>query len=156
MEDRMSYYLNKNRNINRGYRNLDVWKEAIELFGLVRKKLKGLNTISLKLKGQIEDSALSVPSNIAEEYCRRFLKENIQHNSFALASLGENYTQIFSLVNSEDIDYEWFEIYDSKHYSLENKLINLNKSFIKKLTNKEEWKNDYIIKEMAENYEIEL
>ena len=152
MDEKLNIYLNRNKNINRGYRNLEVWKEAIELFSIVRKKMKEIIPVSLKVKSQIEDSALSVSSNIAEGYCRRFLKENIQYNSFALASLGENYSQIFALLNSEDIDITWFELYDSKHYSLENKLINLNKSLIQKLKNGEEWKNDYIIREMKEYY----
>ncbi|MCK9210530.1 MAG: hypothetical protein M0P61_06830 [Ignavibacteriaceae bacterium] len=32
-------YGERNKNINRGYRKLDVWKEAIDLFALVKKKL---------------------------------------------------------------------------------------------------------------------
>ncbi|HED08763.1 MAG TPA: four helix bundle protein [Ignavibacteria bacterium] len=134
--------LNRNKNINRGYRKLVVWQEAIELFAFVKKKLKILKTISYKLNAQIEDSIFSVHSNIAEGYCRRHLKENIQFNSIALASLGENYSQFFALLNSEDINKEWFDEYDKFHYSLENKLINLNKSLLNK-TNDEQWNKDY-------------
>ena len=134
--------LNRNKNINRGYRKLIVWNEAIELFVFVKKKLNTLKSISFKVKAQIEDSIFSVHSNIAEGHCRRHLKENIQFNSIALSSLGENYSQIFALLNSEDIDREWFDDYDQLHYSLENKLINFNKSFIKKLNN-DDWKKDY-------------
>jgi len=134
--------LNRNRNINRGYRKLVVWQEAIELFVFVKKKLDTIKTISYKVKAQIEDSIFSVHSNIAEGHCRRHLKENIQFNTIALSSLGENYSQIFALLNSDDIDKKWFDEYDQLHYSLENKLINLNKAFIKKLNNGE-WKKDY-------------
>ena len=134
--------LNRNRNINRGYRKLVVWQEAIELFAFVKKKLKILKSISFKVNAQIEDSIFSVHSNIAEGHCRRHLKENIQFNTIALSSLGENYSQIFALVNSEDIEKGWFDKYDKLHYSLENKLINLNKSFIKKLNNGD-WNKDY-------------
>ena len=134
--------LNRNKNINRGYRKLVVWQEAIELFAVVKKKLKILKTISFKLNAQIEDSIFSVHSNIAEGYCRRHLKENIQFNSIALASLGENYSQIFALLNSEDINKEWFDKYDTLYYSLENKLINLNKSLLNK-TDSNEWNKDY-------------
>ena len=70
-------YLEKNRNINRGFRKLEVWKEAVELYSFVKKKLKILSQLAFKTKAQIEDSALSVSSNIAEGYCRRYLKENI-------------------------------------------------------------------------------
>jgi len=134
--------LNRNRNINRGYRKLVVWQEAIELFVFVKKELDSLKSVSYKVKAQIEDSIFSVHSNIAEGHCRRHLKENIQFNTVALSSLGENYSQIFALLNSEDIKKEWFDEYDRLHYSLENKLINLNKSFINKL-NSDEWKKDY-------------
>ena len=134
--------LNRNRNINRGYRKLVVWQEAIELFVFVKKKLDTIKTISFKVKAQIEDSIFSVHSNIAEGHCRRHLKENIQFNTIALSSLGENYSQIFALLHSDDIDKKWFDEYDQRHYSVENKLINLNKSFIKKLDNGE-WNKDY-------------
>ncbi len=134
--------LNRNKNINRGYRKLVVWKEAIELFAIVKKKLKTTKTISCKLNAQIEDSISSVHSNIAEGYCRRHLKENIQFNSIALSSLGENYSQIFGLLNSEDIEKEWFDKYDALRYSLKNKLINLNKSLLNK-SNNEKWNKDY-------------
>lgn len=56
--------LNRNKNINRGYRKLEVWKESIELFVIVRKKIKELTGLSFKVKAQIEDSILSVSSNI--------------------------------------------------------------------------------------------
>jgi hypothetical protein len=57
-------YLEKNKNVNRGYRKLDVWKEAIELYSFVKEKIKTINDISFKTKAQIEDSALSVSSKI--------------------------------------------------------------------------------------------
>ena len=145
--------LNRNKNINRGFRNLDVWKEAVELFSYVKIKIDVFNAISFKVKAQIEDSALSVSSNIAEGYCRRYLKENIQFINIALASLGENYSQIFALYNTELVEVRWFDEYDSKHYQLENKLIKMNKSYIDKLKNHDGWKNDYIVREIIEKYD---
>ncbi len=145
-------YIEKNKNINRGYRKLDVWKEAVELFAFVNEKLNNISNLSFKVKSQILDSILSVSSNIAEGYCRRFIKENIQFNSYALGSLGENYSQIFTLFNSSLIDEQWFKLYDERHYSLENKLVKLNRVNIKKLKNNYDWKNDYQVKEMIEKY----
>ena len=145
-------YLEKNKNINRGYRKLEVWKEAVQLYSFVKKKIKTLKELSFKTKAQIEDSALSVSSNIAEGYCRRHLKENIQFNTIALASLGENYSQIFTLFNAEEIDEDWFEDYDKIHYSLENKLIKLNKRSIENLVTNYDWKNDYQVRELVEKY----
>ncbi len=143
--------INRNRNINRGYRKLEVWQEGIELYVLVRKKLKSMDSIPFKVKAQIEDSILSCPSNIAEGYSRRSIKENINFVNIALASLSENYTQLFALHSSEDIDRIWFDEYDKKHYSLENKLIQFNKSMISKIS-PDEWKNDYILREIVEKY----
>ncbi|MFO7445246.1 MAG: four helix bundle protein [Ignavibacteriaceae bacterium] len=145
-------YIETNKNINRGYRKLDVWKEAIELFTIVRKKMKTDKDVPFKIKGQIQDAVFSVSSNIAEGYCRRSIKENIQFNTIALASLGESYTQIFALFNSDDVSEDWFNEFDSMHYCLENKLVSLNKSFIQKLNLNEKWNNDYQVKEIIEAY----
>ncbi|MFH2031817.1 MAG: four helix bundle protein, partial [Bacteroidota bacterium] len=61
----------------------------------LKQKIDSINSISYKTKAQIEDSALSVSSNIAEGYARRSIKENIQFNNIALASLAENYSQTY-------------------------------------------------------------
>lgn len=142
---------NRNRNINRGYRKLEVWREAIELYVFVKNRIRNLKEVPYKVKAQIEDSAFSCPSNIAEGYSRRGLKENIQFNTIALASLAENYTQVFALLEGKDIDQSWFDEYDNKHYSLENKMIKMNKSLVEKI-GKEEWKNDYVMRESVESY----
>lgn len=155
MKEELKELLQQNKNINRGYRELEVWKEAVELFHFVREKLKTLDNLSFKVKAQVEDSIFSVHSNIAEGYCRRSIKENIQYLAISLSSLGENYSQIFTLTNSVDIDIDWFRVYDKKHYSLENKLIKLNQTYISKMKAKEDWKNDYLIREIIESYGIE-
>ena len=154
MKIQLKELLEQNKNINRGFRKLEVWKEAIELFAFVREKLKTLVNLSFKIKAQIEDSIFSVSSNISEGYCRRSLKENIQYLSIALGSLGANYSQIFALNNSGEIDIAWFKEYDKLHYSIDNKLIKLNRTYILKLKEKDEWKNDYTLREIIENYGI--
>jgi len=145
--------LNRNKNINRGYTKLEVWREAIDLYVFVTKKVRTLESVPFKVRAQVEDSIFSVHSNIAEGYSRRSLKEYINYINISLSSLAENYSQIFALLNSDDIDKEWFDEYDKKHYSLENKLIQMNKTMILKL-DKNEWKNDYIIRELVEKYGI--
>lgn len=148
----MDELLNRYKSINRGYRKLEVWNEAVELFVFVKKKIQSITSISFKTKAQIEDSALSCSSNIAEGYCRRSLKENINFVSIALASLGENYTRLFALLKSNDLDKEWFDEYDSKLFSLENKLVQFNKTMIAKLDSND-WHNDYILRETIEHYD---
>jgi len=104
--------VNRNKNINRGYRKLEVWKEAIELYVFVTKKVRTLESVPFKVRAQVEDSIFSVHSNIAEGYSRRSLKEYIQFINISLSSLAENYSQIFALVSSDDIDKKWFDEYD--------------------------------------------
>lgn len=155
MRDELSNLIQQNKNINRGYRKLEVWIEAVELYQVVKDKLKTLDSLSFKVRAQVEDSIFSVQSNIAEGYCRRSIKENIQYLAISMASLGENYSQIFTLMNSGDIEFDWFKEFDKKHYSLENKLIKLNQTYIAKMKLKEEWKNDYLIREIIESYGTE-
>ncbi len=155
MNNELKNRIDINKNINRGYRELIVWQEAINLFSFVKHQLQTLSNVSYKVKAQVEDSILSVSSNIAEGYCRRSVKEDIQFISIALASLGENYSQITALTNSDDINIKWFDEYYKKHYSLENKLIKLNKNYIQKLKQNDDWKNDYILREKIENYKLE-
>ncbi len=154
MNDIFEKYVNNNKNINRGFRGLIVWQEAIKLFVFTKNKIKNIKTISFKTYSQIESSSFSIHSSIAEGYCRRHLKEYIQFINIALASLGENYSQLFALTISGDIEEEWFAEYDKMHYSLENKLIKLNKENIQKLENKGDWNDDYLIHEILENYNI--
>jgi len=155
MRDELSNLIQQNKNINSGYRKLEVWIEAVELYQVVKDKLKTLDSLSFKVRAQVEDSIFSVQSNIAEGYCRRSIKENIQYLAISMASLGENYSQIFTLTNSGDIEFDWFKEFDKKHYSLENKLIKLNQTYIAKMKLKEEWKNDYLIREIIESYGTE-
>jgi len=152
MPELLKKYLEMNKNINRGYRKLNIWIEAIELNSYVKNKLREIKTVPYKVKADIESSIFSVGSNIAEGYCRRSLKEYINFINIALGSLGENYSQIFSLMVSDDIDESWFNDYDKLHYSLENKMISFNKANIDKLNSSGEWNNDYTIREMIEKY----
>lgn len=109
--------LNRNKNLNRGFRKLEVWQESIAFYVFVKEKIRNLDSVPFKIKAHVEDSAFSCHSNIAEGYCRRSLKESIQFNNIALSSLGENYSQVFALFKANDIDKVWFDLYDSKHYS---------------------------------------
>ena len=53
------------------------------------------------------------------------------------------------------MDEKWFNEYDDKHYSVENKLIKFNKSQVERLKNNEGWKDDYIVREIVHKYNIE-
>jgi four helix bundle protein len=130
---------------------LKFGKKELNYYVFVKLKLKILDSLPFKVKAQIEDSVLSCPSNIAEGYSRRSIKENINFVNIALSSLSENYTQIFALYSAVEFEKVWFDEYDKKHYSLENKLIQFNKSMISKIDQKD-WNNDYILREIIEKY----
>ncbi|GAF91043.1 unnamed protein product [marine sediment metagenome] len=93
------------------------------------------------------DSVFSISSNIAEGYCRRSIKEYIQFTNIALGSVGENYSQFYALYRSKEIPKDIFDEYDQRHYSLENKLLNLARSLTKKVKEKGQWDTEYMVRE---------
>jgi len=72
------------------YRDLEVWKQGMELVeecyklttGFPRSELFGLTT-------QIRRAAVSIPANVAEGQCRRETKPYRHHVSIAIGSHGE-------------------------------------------------------------------
>jgi hypothetical protein len=56
MEDEI---LERNKNLNRGFRKLRVWREAIELYVFVKEALGGIKGLAFKIRDQILDSAFS-------------------------------------------------------------------------------------------------
>jgi len=135
--------LERNKNLNRGFRKLRVWIEAIELYVFVKEALGEIKGLSFKIRDQILDSAFSIHSNTAEGYCRRSIKEYIQFINVALGSAGENYSQMYALLSSGEISQGTFDEFDKRHYSVENKLINLAKSLSKKIKTDQDWNSDY-------------
>ena len=138
-----SEFLERNRNINRGFRKLEIWKKAVEIYRLVHNVIKKNRDIPFKVKAQIEDSALSISSNIAEGYSRRSIKETLRFYEIALASSAENYSKILTLFNAEQIIEDDFNDYDAKLYEFENGLIKMNKSLINRINSGQEWNSDY-------------
>ena len=140
MEDEV---LERNRNLNRGFRKLRVWREAIELYTFEKKILDQIRGISFKIKDQVLASGFSISSNLAEGYCRKSIKEYIQFVNVALGSAGENYSQMYALLKSGEISKDRFDEFDRQHYGVENKLINLAKSLAKKMKTGQDWNSDY-------------
>jgi four helix bundle protein len=134
--------LNRNKNINRSFRKLEIWKLAVELFHFefdLFSKIK----IDLKLKSQMLDSCFSIHSNIAEGHSRRSKKELVRFIEIALSSLAENYSQMFALFSIAAIDKNAFDQFDDKCFELENKMIKFIKSLIDKSVLDENWRIDY-------------
>ena len=72
-----------NRKIER-FEDLEVWKESMRLATRVYESLK--KTTDYGLRDQMQRSAVSIPSNIAEGYERNSNKEFIQYLYIAKAS----------------------------------------------------------------------
>ncbi len=113
----------------------------------VKQKLNEVKGLSFKIRDQIVDSAFSISSNLAEGYCRRSIKEYIQFVDVALGSAGENYSQFYALYKSKEVPKDIFDEYDQRHYSLENKLLNLERSLTKKSKEKGQWDTEYRVGE---------
>jgi len=135
--------LERNRNLNRGFRKLLVWREAIDLYVFEKKVLGEVKGIVYKIRDQVLDSVFSISSNLAEGYCRRSIKEYIQFINVALGSCGENYSQFYALLESGEVSRQVFDEFDEKHHHIENKLMNLAKALAKKAKTGEDWNSDY-------------
>jgi four helix bundle protein len=88
---------------SRSYRDLDVWKLAIELVKdiyLVTGKFPQVEIYGLT--NQLRRAAISIPSNIAEGQGRNSFKEFKQFLGIALGSLAELETQ---LIIAKEIGY---------------------------------------------------
>ncbi|MEA3478565.1 MAG: four helix bundle protein [Bacteroidota bacterium] len=137
--------LERNKNLNRGFRKLRVWREAIELYAFEKKILGEVKGLPFKIRDQVLDSGFSISSNTAEGYCRKSIKEYIQFVNVALGSSGENYSQMYALLRSGEISQGAFDEFDKRHYGVENKLINLAKSLSQKMKTGQDWNSDYKI-----------
>lgn len=75
------------------FEDLTVWQEGLELSIEIYKNFKENNDFGFR--DQIQRSAVSVPSNIAEGYERQTNKEFIQFLFIAKGSCGELRTQLY-------------------------------------------------------------
>ena len=72
------------------YRDLNVWKQAIELVMECYRVTQGFPPSELYgLTSQLRRAAVSIPANIAEGQSRRITKVYLNHLSIALGSQGE-------------------------------------------------------------------
>ena len=124
----------KRRNLNRGYMKLQVWNLGMDLFEYCNKLTSGMN-LEFKLKSQLLNASLSIPSNIAEGYCRKSINEYLQFLYISLGSSGELFTRVMGLKSMRLILESDIEEFDRLHFELENKLLAL----IKSLQNKKQY-----------------
>jgi four helix bundle protein len=125
------------RNINRGFKKLRVWKDAVSLYVLACKILTRFPFELKKVASNAIDAAHSISRNVSEGYCRRGLKEYLNYLNIALGSCGEFHSSYCSFHKAGQITNEEYEELDELHYKVENGLIRLVESLQKKKRNGE-------------------
>jgi four helix bundle protein len=123
------------RNINRGFKKLQVWQDAVSLYVEACSLFLKFPFSLAKVAANAIDAAHSISRNIAEGYCRRSLKEYLNYLNIALGSCGEFHSSCVSFKQAGQITDDQFDRLDEIHYEVENKLINLIKSLQKKSRN---------------------
>ena len=87
--------MDKNTQSIRSYRDLDVWRKAMELAQRCYEATADFPKREIYgLASQIRRAAVSIPSNIAEGHSRRSRQAYLNHLSIALGSQSEVETQI--------------------------------------------------------------
>jgi len=125
------------RNINRGFKKLRVWQDAVELYGLAYQIFSKFPYDLNKTKSNCIDAVHSINRNIAEGYCRKSIKEYLNYLNYALGSCGEFHSCYFSFHKAAQISDEDFEKLDVLDYKVENELLSLLKSLQKKFVDKD-------------------
>ena len=130
------------RNINRGFKKLRVWQNAVSLYVLACKIFVNFPFEFKKSASNCIDASHSISRNIAEGYCRRSIKEYLNHLNIALGSCGEFHSCYCSFFQANQITQDDFEKIDQLHYKVENELLGLIKSLQRKQMNGE-WEDNF-------------
>lgn len=85
-------------NINRGYKDLRVWQDAIELYVISTNIFSGFPFELKRTIANVIDSAHSISRNIAEGYCPKSIKEYLNFLNIALGSSGEFHSSCVSFL----------------------------------------------------------
>jgi four helix bundle protein len=130
------------KNINRGFKKLRVWQDAISLYILASKVFGKFPYELKKVAANSIDAAHSISRNIAEGYCRRSLKEYLNFLNIALSSCGEFHSCYDSCKQAGQIREGEYEEIEQLHYKVENELIRLIVS-LKKKARTGDWSEDF-------------
>ena len=130
------------KNINRGFKKLRVWQDAVSLYILACKIFANFPFELKKVASNAIDAVHSISRNISEGYCRRSLKEYLNHLNIALGSCGEFHSCYESFKQAGQITKEEYEQLDQLHYKIENSLLKLIESLQKKQKDKE-WEDNF-------------
>lgn len=141
----------KRKNVNRGYMKLRVWQDARELYLLTWDIFKRFPYELKRVASQQISSIDSIHRNIAEGYCRRGIKEYLQHLNVAMGSAGESVSALHVYCPAGHISEEEFGQMDALAFRLENGLKKLIESLQEKQQNND-WDDSFVIRESNEIY----
>jgi four helix bundle protein len=113
------------KNVNRGFKRLNVWKDSVLLYIMACKVFAKFPFELKKISANSIDAAHSISRNISEGYCRRSLKEYLNHLNIALGSCGEFHSCYESCRQADQITKEEYEELDALHFKVENQLLKL-------------------------------
>ena len=130
------------KNINRGFKKLRVWQDAVSLYVLANKIFSKFTFELKKVAANSIDAAHSISRNISEGYCRRSLKEYLNHLNIALGSCGEFHFCYESFKQAHQITDDEYEQLDQLHYKVENALLTLIESLQKKQKD-QNWEDNF-------------
>lgn len=134
------------KNKNRGYQQLRVWSDAVDLYVLTCEVFRQFPYELRRIASQAIASADSVHRNIAEGYCRRSVREYLNFLNYALGSVGESVSGFQAYRKARQLPEADFERLNALAYKLENGLLRL----IESLERKEiagDWIDHLVIKE---------
>lgn len=115
------------------FRDLLVWQKSYALVLKVYEATHGFPSSEVYgLTSQIRRAAVSIPSNIAEGYCRGHRGEYIRFASIAYGSTGELCTQIMISRDLGYLDAETYSTLSEGYDELERMLAALIRSLKKK------------------------
>jgi len=129
------------KNVNRGFKKLRVWQDAISLYVLACQIFSKFPYTLNRVAANSIDAAHSIGRNISEGYCRRSLREYLNFLNFSLGSCGEFHSCYESCYRAGQIKKEDYEEIEELHYKVENELLKLIGSLQTK-ARKGGWKDD--------------
>ena len=134
------------RNKNRGYQQLRVWHDAIELYVLTSRIFRRFPYELKRVASQALASSDSVHRNIAEGYCRRSLRKYLYYLNVGLGSLGESVSGFHACRQADQLTEADFNSLDTLAFKLENGLLKLVESLERK-QDTGDWIDTLVVKE---------
>ncbi|OIO97636.1 MAG: hypothetical protein AUJ96_22705 [Armatimonadetes bacterium CG2_30_66_41] len=131
------------RNVNRGYRTLAVWQDAIDYYAITCRIFRAFPDELRRVVSNQSSAVDSVHRNIAEGYCRRSLNEYLQHLNYAMGSAGESVSGLHACRNAGQVSETEVAQADARVFKLENRLKRLIASLQSK-RQEGDWEDSFV------------